>query len=241
MVGIGALVNASTVAVGGIVGYLFQRVIPIKVQKTVLQAIGLGIIFIGFSGTLSKMLVIKSNSISTIGTIMLIVTLAVGTIVGELIDINTWLNSLGKTLSQYFGKEENLRFSEGFIISTLTVCIGAMGVVGALQDGLNHDPSILFTKSIIDFIVILLFAATYGIGCSLAAIPILIFEGSITLLATFINPFLTSDMLTGISLVGNTLIALIGINMLLGAKIKIANLLPSLLIVIIYVHFWGLS
>ncbi|TEU19661.1 DUF554 domain-containing protein [Oenococcus oeni] len=241
MVEIGALANASTVAIGGTLGYLFQRIIPKKVQKTVLQAIGLGIIFIGLSGTLSKMLVIKNNAISTVGTIMLIITLAIGTIFGELIDIDAWLNNLGKTLAQHFSKKESSKFSEGFTISTLTVCIGAMGVVGALQDGLNHDPSILFTKSVIDFIVVLLFAASYGIGCSFAAIPVLIFEGGITLLATFIKPFLASDALIGISLVGNTLIALIGINMLLGSKIKIANLLPSLIFVIIYVHFWGLS
>ncbi|KRL37620.1 DUF554 domain-containing protein [Liquorilactobacillus uvarum] len=240
MVGIGTLVNASAIIVGGIIGYLFQRIIPMKIQKTVLQAIGLGIIFIGFSGTLSKMLVIKNNAITVIGAIMLVISLAAGTIIGELIDIDAWLNKLGALLAQRFSRGQNSKFSEGFVISTLTVCIGAMAVVGALQDGLNHDPSILFTKSSIDFIIVLLLASSYGIGCSFSAFPVLCFEGGITLLATFIKSFLTADMLTGISLVGNTLIALIGINMLLESKIKIANMLPSLVVVIFYVHFLGL-
>ncbi|WP_311406589.1 DUF554 domain-containing protein [Liquorilactobacillus uvarum] len=239
MVGIGTLVNASAIIVGGIIGYLFQRIIPMKIQKTVLQAIGLGIIFIGFSGTLSKMLVIKNNAVTVIGAIMLVISLAAGTIIGELIDIDAWLNKLGAILAQRFSRGQNSKFSEGFVISTLTVCIGAMAVVGALQDGLNHDPSILFTKSSIDFIIVLLLASSYGIGCAFSALPVLCFEGGITLLATLIKAFLTADMLTGISLVGNTLIALIGINMLLESKIKIANMLPSLVVVIFYVHFFG--
>ncbi|GAJ26384.1 hypothetical protein JCM15457_1308 [Liquorilactobacillus sucicola DSM 21376 = JCM 15457] len=240
MVGIGTLVNASAIAFGGIIGYSFQRLIPIKVQKTVLQAIGLGIIFIGFSGTLGKMLVIKNNELTVTGAIMLIVSLSAGAIIGELIDIDAWLNKLGAALARRFSRGQSSKFSEGFIISTLTVCIGAMAVVGALQDGLNHDPSILFTKSTIDFITVLLLASSYGIGVSFAALPVLLFEGGLTLLATVIKAFLTTDMLTGISLVGNTLIALIGINMLLDSKIKIANMLPSLVVVILYVRFFGI-
>lgn len=235
MVGIGTIINTFAVILGGILGYVFQRLIPTKIQNTVLKAIGLGVIFIGISGTLSKMLVISQNHISTTGEIMLILSLALGTIVGELIDIDQKFINLGNFLQSKFSKENNSKFSEGFILSSLTVCVGAMAIVGSLQDGLNHDPSILITKSLIDFIVVLLFATTYGIGCSFAALPVFIFEGGITLLAVFIKPLMTTEMLNAISLVGNSLIVLIGVNMLLNQKIKVSNMLPALIITVIYI------
>lgn len=110
-----------------------------------------------------------------------------------------------------------------------------MAIVGSLQDGLNHDPSILITKSLIDFIVVLLFATTYGLGCSFAAIPVFIFEGGVTLLAVFIKPLMTTPMLDAISLVGNSLIVLIGVNMLFSLKIKVSNMLPALIVAVIYI------
>ncbi len=241
MVGSGTLVNTIAVGGGGIVGYLFQRIIPVKVQETVLKALGLGVFFIGLAGTLSKMLLIKNGSVSTTGEIMLIISLAIGTVFGELIDIDKWLNQFGKYLAKHFGSTSSSKFSEGFLVTTLTTCVGALAVVGALQDGLNHDPSILYTKSTIDFITVILFAASFGIGCAFAAIPIFVVEGGITLLAVFVKAFMTTNMLTGISLVGDTLIALIGINMMLGTKIKIANMLPALIVVVFYVPFFGIG
>ncbi|NVY96097.1 DUF554 domain-containing protein [Lactobacillus sp. DCY120] len=207
----------------------------------ILQALGLRIIFIGLSGSLSQMLVIKGNSLTARGSILLIITLALGTAIGELLDLDAGFNHLGDFLTRHFHNSENNQFSLGFITSTLTVSIGVMAIVGSLQDGLNHDPSILFIRSTIDCITVVLFAAVYGIGCAFAALPTLIFEGGITLLATLIKPLLTAEMFTGISLVGNTLIALIGLNMLLASKIKVANLLPAILLVPFYLHFWGLG
>ncbi|CAH1851696.1 DUF554 domain-containing protein [Convivina intestini] len=242
MAGIGTVVNAGAIVIAGILGYFFQRIIPLKVQETVLQEMGLGVIFIGVAGTLSNMLVLKHNQFTTTGTMALIVSLAIGTVIGELIDIDHWLNRFGHWLAQVFsGTSSSSKFSEGFVLSSLTVCIGGFAIVGALQDGLNHDPSLLFTKASIDFIIILLFAATYGLGCCFAAIGILVVEGGITLLAIFIKPLLTTPMIIGISLVGGTLITLIGINMLLNLKIKVANMLPAILVVTFYIHFFGLN
>lgn len=240
MVGLGTIVNALAIIVGGIIGCLFKNIIPTKVQNTVIQAMGLGIIFIGISGTLSNMLVIKNSHLSVVGSMMLIISLAIGTIIGELIDIDHWLNKMGKILEHRFSSSTNNKFSEGFIISSLTVSIGGFAVVGALQDGLNHDPSLLFTKASIDFVIVLLFAVSYGIGCSFSSIMIVIFEGGVTALAIFIKPILTANMIVGISLVGSALITLIGINMLLSLKIKVANLLPSLIMAAIYINFFGL-
>ncbi len=124
-------------------------------------------------------------------------------------------------------------------MTSLTVCIGAMAIVGALQDGLNHDPSLLYTKSLIDFIIVLLMATVYGLGCSFAALPILIFEGGITLLAVLIQGFINDSATQAISLVGSTLITVIGINMLWEEKIKVANMLPALVVAAIYVQFFN--
>ncbi|CAH1850996.1 Protein of unknown function [Leuconostocaceae bacterium R-53105] len=137
MMGLGTIVNAGAIVLAGIIGYFFQRLIPQKVQETVLQAMGLGVIFIGIAGTLSKMLIFKNGEFTTVGAMSLIVSLALGTIIGELIDIDRGLNAFGHWLSGIFSRGSTSKFSEGFVLSSLTVCIGGFAIVGALQDGLS--------------------------------------------------------------------------------------------------------
>ena len=196
---------------------------------------GLAVFFIGIAGCLSRMLVIQNGSLTTQGEIMLAVSLGLGTVLGELIDIDAGFNWLGKFLEKKFTRGGDNKFATGFIVTSLTVCVGAMAVVGALQDGLNHDPSTLYTKSLIDFIITLLLATVYGLGCAFAALPIFVFQGSITLLAVLIQSLVTSQVTAAIGLVGNALIAVIGINMLWDQKIKVANMLPALLVAALYV------
>ncbi|MHC3377797.1 DUF554 domain-containing protein [Ligilactobacillus equi] len=239
MIGSGTLVNTLAVAGGGILGYLGQRLISNRIQAEVLKAMGLAVFFIGVAGCLSQMLIIKGNRLSTQGEIMLAVSLGLGTVIGELLNLDAGFNWIGRILEKRFAKPGDSNFATGFIVTSLTVCIGAMAIVGALQDGLNHDPSLLYTKSLIDFIIVLLMATVYGLGCSFAALPILIFEGGITLLAVLIQGFINESATQAISLVGSTLITVIGINMLWEEKIKVANMLPALVVAAIYVQFFN--
>ena len=167
---------------------------------------------------------------------MLIVTLALGTMVGEAIDIDGWFQKLSSWLYRYAGQnKQGSRFTEGFLAASLTSCIGAMAIVGSLQDGLAHDPSLLFSKAVIDLIVNMLYAASFGLGPVFAFVPVLCYQGALTLLASLLKPLLTQAALNGLTLVGSTLIFVIGLNLLLKQQIKVANMLPALLFVPLYV------
>ncbi|KRM89584.1 DUF554 domain-containing protein [Liquorilactobacillus vini] len=228
--GIGTLANTGSVILGGAVGYLFQRILTKKMQTTLMQALGTAVIFIGIAGALSKILVIKQETISTQGLMMAAVSLALGAFLGELLKIEEQFKSLGNWLRI----SDDSHFIEGFVAATLTTCVGAMAIIGPLQDALLHDPTMLFTKSILDGVIVALYTSALGIGAAFSALPIFIFEGSITLLATLISPYLTTAMTNGLSLVGSMLIFCIGLNLLLDCKIKVANLLPSLVVVLVY-------
>ncbi|WP_281164393.1 DUF554 domain-containing protein [Liquorilactobacillus sicerae] len=233
--GIGTLANTGSVILGGTVGYLFQRILTKRMQTTLMQALGTAVVFIGIAGALSKILVIKHGTISTQGLMMAAVSLALGAFLGELLKIEKQFNSLGNWLRIRVGRSDDARFIEGFVAATLTTCVGAMTVIGPLQDALLHDPTMLFTKSILDGVIVALYTSALGIGAAFSALPIFIFEGSITLLATLISPYLTTAMTNGLSLVGSMMIFCIGLNLLLDCKIKVANMLPALVVVLVYV------
>ncbi|SEM62984.1 hypothetical protein SAMN05216431_105135 [Ligilactobacillus sp. WC1T17] len=236
MIGLGTLVDCLALICGGFLGMFFQRLISDKIQKAAMQAIGLGALFLGISGTLNKMLIIKNGQFQTQDEMMLIVTLALGTMVGEAIDIDGWFQKLSSWLYRYAGQnKQGSRFTEGFLAASLTSCIGAMAIVGSLQDGLAHDPSLLFSKAVIDLIVNMLYAASFGLGPVFAFVPVLCYQGALTLLASLLKPLLTQAALNGLTLVGSTLIFVIGLNLLLKQQIKVANMLPALLFVPLYV------
>lgn len=238
MPGIGTIVNVFAVLGGGTVGLLFSRFIKKSMQKTIMQSLGLATSFIGIAGALQHIFVIKNNALTVTQTLTAAICLALGAFIGEIFDLDGQIMQFGTWLRKIAKREGDTRFVDGFIIATLTTCIGAMAIVGALQDGINHDPSMLFTKAILDGTIIMLYAAAFGIGPLFACIPIGILQGGITLFSFAIKPFLTTTMTNGLSLVGSMLILCIGLNLLLDAKIKVANMLPSLLVIIIYSAFF---
>lgn len=229
------MVNTSAIVVGGLLGFLFQRLLNDKLQKTILQAIGVSVIFIGISGTLSHMLVVNGHSISTQGALMVTISLTLGGLIGELLDINGWFNTLGDWLRQKAGASSESLFVEGFVSATLTVCVGAMAIIGPIQDALEHDPTMLFTKAILDGVIIAIYTASFGMGATFSALPVFVFQMTVTLLAVVVNQFLTPEMTNGISTVGSMMIFCIGVNLLFDTKIRVANMLPGLLIVVGYV------
>lgn len=237
-VGIGTFVNTGAIVIGGILGYLFQRLLSEKLQKTLMQAIGVAVMFIGISGTLSRMLVIHHNQISTQGIIMATVSLAIGAILGELIDIEAKFDRLGRWLRQRVGQGNDSKFIDGFVSASLTTCVGAMVIIGPLQDALAHDPTMLFTKALLDAVIVAVYTSAFGLGAAFCALPVFVVEIAVTFLAVLINQFLTTPMTNGISLVGSMMIFCIGVNLLFPKKIRVANLLPAIVIVVLYAAIW---
>lgn len=231
MLGLGTFINCSAIIIAGIAGMVFGNHLKESMQNTLMKADGVAVIFIGIAGGLSKMLVIKSGSIETTGTMMMmIISLSFGAVIGELLDLDGKMTRFGEWLKIKTGNAKNHKFVDGFVTASLTVCIGAMAVVGAIEDGVHGNHSILFAKAILDFVIILVMSATFGKGCLFAFVPVGLFQGIITLLSSMISPYITASAMSALSFVGSILIFCVGVNLVFDTKIRVANLLPALIL-----------
>lgn len=228
--GIGTIVNTLAVIVGSMIGIMIKGGLKQRYQEIIMQALGLATLFIGASGAMSGMLKVIDNGLETQGSMLLIGSLVFGALVGEFLNIELRLEQIGEWLKSKVHIKNDTHFVEGFVTSALVICVGAMAIVGALQDGLQGDPSTLFAKSILDFIIVMVFASTLGIGVTFSALPLFVYQGSITLFATFLKLFLTQGVITNLSFIGSVLIFAVGINLCFDKKIKVANLLPAMII-----------
>lgn len=234
MRGLGTIINSLAIIIGGGIGLLIKGGIPERVKQTLIQACGLASMFIGISGTISQMVTISDGKINFDGTLMIVCSLAIGAFIGELINIQDKLDIVGEKLKKIAHAENDNKFVEGFVTISLIVCIGAMAVMGSIQDGLSGDYSILLAKSILDAIIAVVFASSLGLGVLFGSVSIFFYQGLITLLAIFIAPYLTDAMVSGLSMVGSVLIFAVGINLLWERKIRVANMLPAILVPIVY-------
>ena len=230
MAGLGTLINALAIIAGGIVGMVFGKKIPERMQETLLKVNGTEVLFIGIGGVMSKMLTIKDGVVNTKGSMMMIGSLAIGTVVGELLDLDGWMHRFGVCLQKKTGNGSDSHFIEGFVSASLTVCIGAMAIVGAIADGIDGNHSILFAKAVLDLIIVMVMSASLGKGCLFSFIPVVILQGSVTLLAKLIAPLITTAALNNISYVGSVLIFCVGVNLVFDSKIRVANILPAILV-----------
>ena len=229
--GLGTLVNVVGIIIGGVVGLHGGRLLTKKIQGTLLMSCAVAVIFIGAGSTFSKMLKINADgSLEMVGTMMMIASLTLGGLIGEIIDIDGHMERFGKWLREKSGNEGDSRFVDGFVTASLTVCIGAMAIIGAIEDRLLGNYTILYVKSTLDSIIILVMTASMGKGCIFSAVSVGIFQGAITFFAGFLQPLMTENALNNLSYVGNILIFCIGINLMFGSKIRVANLLPALII-----------
>ena len=230
----GTLINSLLILVGGAIGLIFKKAVSKQMEYSIHKATGVAVLIIGICGVLSAMLKTNANGgISSSGELVLVVSLALGTFVGELLKLDERLNK-GCTWIESKCKMSN--FSAGFITATMIYCIGAMAIVGAINDGLLGDSSTLITKGIIDGITSVVLAASLGYGVLFSAIPILIYQGGMTLLAGLLENILAGELLSNICMVGYALVMCIGINFLYNSdkQIKTVNMLPSLLIPVGY-------
>lgn len=233
MVGIGTIINTAGVILGGIAGHLCGKLLKERHQTSLTVACGISVIFIGIAGAMEGMLTVN-NGVITSGQAMLVtICLALGTLIGEIINIEGLFERFGEWLKIKTGNAKDKDFVNAFMTASLTVCIGAMAIVGAIQDGILGDWSILATKAILDFIIILVMTCTLGKGCIFSAIPILFIEGLITVFASLLKPVMTDLAMKYLAMVGSILIFCVGLNLVWGKKVRVANMLPSVIFAVI--------
>ena len=234
MFGLGTLINVVAIIIGGIFGGLFGKLLKESHQDALCKACGVCVLFIGISGALEGMLQLTDGKIVSGGSMLIIASLAIGGLVGELLNIEGLFERFGAWLKEKTGNSRDRQFVDAFVTASLTVCIGAMAVVGSIADALQGDISILVTKAILDLIIIMVMTCSMGKGCVFSAVAVAIFQGSMTALALLLKPLMTEAALGNISTVGSILIFCVGVNLVWGKKVRVANLLPALIIAVIW-------
>lgn len=220
---LGTLVNTVAIIVGGSLGLLFKKGIPSKLTDTIMNGLALCVLYIGFTGAL------KGEN-----ALVIIFSMVIGAVIGECLDLDARVNQLGLWLEKKFKKSDSkTSISEGFVTASLLFCVGAMAIIGALQDGLVGNYDMLLTKSMLDGVSAIVFASTLGVGVILSSAFVFTYQGSISLLAGVLAPFLTDSVINEMTCVGSLLIIALGLNVLKVTHIKIMNLVPAIFIPIL--------
>ncbi len=233
MFGLGTIINTAAILIGGVLGALFGRFLSDSAQDTLTKVCGVSTLFIAITGALEEMLTVENGAVVSGGAMLVIICLAIGAVIGEILNIEGAFERFGEWLKIKSGNAKDKGFVNAFVTASLTVCIGAMAIVGSIQDGILGDYSILATKAILDLIIIMVMSCSLGKGAVFSAIPVAVFQGSITALAGLVRPLMTDAALGNLSLVGNVLIFCVGINLVWGKKVKVANLLPAIVAAVV--------
>ena len=221
---LGTIVNTIAIATGSLLGLLIKGGIPKRFNEIIMKALGLSVLYIGLSGSL------KSTD-----TLLLILSLIIGALIGELADIDRWLSHLGQTIENRFKKlGRGGSIAEGFVSASLLFCIGSMAIVGSIQSGLEGNHTMLFIKSMLDGITSIIYASSMGIGVIFSAAAVFIYQGAITLASGFLGNILQEAQIANITGIGSILIMALGLNLLEITKIKVGNFLPAIFIPMIY-------
>ncbi|MFZ7133644.1 MAG: DUF554 domain-containing protein [Eubacteriales bacterium] len=221
----GNIVNFSAILVGSVIGLLFKSKIPQRINNIMVEGLGLGIIIYGIS-----------QGIKTINPLIIFASLAIGAIIGEIIDIEKKLNHLGEYFQNKMKKSKNV--AQGFVTASLLFCVGAMAIMGALQSGLQGEHDILFAKAFLDGTISVIFSSAMGVGVILSSITVFVYQGIIIVLSGMVKPYLAVAVINEMTAVGGVLICGIGLNMLEIKKFKLGNLIPAVFIpIIIHIIF----
>ena len=230
MVGLGTLINVVLIVAGGLAGLAGGRLLVPRVQDALMKAAAVCVLFVGLDGTLEQMLAVEGDHLASSGTAMMVISLAVGALLGELLDLEARIERFGGWLRRRTGSEGDAGFVNAFVIASLTVSIGAMAIVGSIQDGMAGDWSTLALKGALDALIVCVMTAGMGAGCIWSALPVLVFEGGVTLLARALQPLMTAAALSNLSLVGSILIFCVGVNLIRPKTFRVANMLPAVLV-----------
>jgi len=233
----GTVVNVLAIVVGGCIGLLLKGGLKESCQQAIIKSLGLCTMFLGVSGALPGLLRTENGLLTGVSireTLGMILALALGTLIGEWIGFEAGMERLGAWLKERASHSGDNLFIQGFVTTSLTVFIGAMAIVGSIQDGLSGDPSTLFTKSILDFLIVMIFSSAYGRGAVFSALPVGVLQGCVTLCAGLLSPVFSQPVVDNLSFLGSILIFCVGVNLAFGSKFRVANMLPSLVVGAIY-------
>ena len=233
MAGIGTLIDVSLTFGGGICGILFGRFMTKHLQDSLMKSTAVAVLFVGMAGALSGMLSISDGQLVSGQTAMVVVSLALGALVGEVLNIEYQVERFGEWLKYCTGSKGDTTFVDGFVAASLATSIGAMGVVGAVQDGIGGNWNMLALKGAIDALLVCTMTVSMGKGCIFSVIPILLIEGPLTLLAQLIQPVLIPAAVANLSLVGSILIFCVGVNLIWERTFRVANYMPAMIFAVI--------
>lgn len=234
MRGLGTVINVAAVVVGGGLGIFLKGGLKERYQQILMQALGVCTIFIGLSGALKGMCRVENGVLETSGTMLLIASMVLGALAGEWMQIEKGMDHFGEWLRGKVGGKNDSQFVEGFVSASLVICVGAMAIVGALEDGIRGDYSMLAAKAVLDAVIVMVFASSYGKGAVFSALPVGLWQGCITIFAGFLEPVLTQQIISDLSFIGNVLIFCVGVNLAFGKKFRVGNMLPALLFVVLF-------
>ena len=241
MIGIGTIINCAAIVAGGLAGHLTGKLFGREQQDSLTKACGISVLFIAIAGAMQGMLKIDGSSLVSGKSMLVVLCLAIGTMIGELIGIENGFERFGEWLKRKTGNEGDGGFVHAFVTASLTVCIGAMAIVGAIQDGMTGDYSTLAVKAVLDLIIIAVMTSSMGKGCAFSALPVLLLEGGVTLIARLVSPLMTDKAVAYLSLIGSVLIFCVGVNLVWGKMVKVANMLPAIVFAVIAAYLpWGL-
>jgi uncharacterized membrane protein YqgA involved in biofilm formation len=233
MIGLGTIINSAAIVAGGVIGHFFGRLFRQEQQDALTKACGVSVLFIAIAGAMQGMLTIDGGSLASGKSMFVVLCLAIGTVIGELLGIERGFESFGEWLKNKTGNSGDKQFVNAFVTASLTVCIGAMAIVGAIQDGILGDYSTLAVKAVLDLIIVAVMTSSLGKGSAFSAIPVFIFEGSVTLLARLVAPVMTDTAIAYLSLIGSILIFCVGINLVWEKRIRVANMLPAVVLAVL--------
>ena len=234
MIGLGTILNVAGIVAGGLLGRFCGRLLKARYQDALNMACGVSVLFIGMAGALQGMLSIQDGALSSGRSMLVVACLALGVLLGELLNLEDKFERFGAWLKLRTGNSGEKGFVDAFVTASLTVSIGAMAIVGSIQDGIFGDYSILATKAVLDLIIILVMTCSMGKGCIFSALPVALLQGGVTLLSRVLAPVFTEAAIANLSYTGSVMIFCVGLNLVWGKKIKVANLLPTLVFAVLY-------
>ena len=216
MHGLGTIVNAAAIVAGSLIGMIFKSKISKRFQDIIMQVMGLAVMFIGASGALRGIFTVKDGSLETGGTMLMIASLTIGALLGELINIEAQMERFGEWLKDKAKSSGDTKFVEGFVTASLTVCIGAMAIVGSIEDGISGNHDTLFAKAALDLVIVM-------VCVTFSAIPVAILQGTVTICAGFIAPIMNDSIIANISFIGSMLIFCVGVILIFNRSIGKAD------------------
>lgn len=234
MTGLGTIVNCAAVIVGAIIGMVFKKALKERFCELITQSMGLTVIFIGAAGGIGRIIELNKAENGTAQIVLMVVAFALGSFFGELINIQHQTERFASWLRVKTKSENDTGFISGFVSASLTICVGAMAVIGPIQDALSHDYSTLFTKAVLDMVIVMVIASAMGKGTVFSVIPLAVVQSLITLLAKLVESLLTDSAITAISFVGSMMIFCVGVNLMFDKKIRVANMLPTIIFAVAF-------